>query len=240
MGLLWLNERRTMKQLTEKTDESFADTGLVVVAGGGGSRFGGRKNKLLVDFEGVPVILHSLRRFAPLLPSQQTIVVVSNDLRRELIPLIEHEDFFSRIKLVEGGAERQDSVFAGLNALPATCVIVAIHDAARPRTGIDLLAACVASARQRGSGVAAIPVRDTTKLVNEAGDVIETLDRNRLRATETPQVFDRALITDAYRQIITCGITVTDDAQAVELTGGQVHLVLHDNDNRKITFQSDL
>ncbi|MDT8390259.1 MAG: 2-C-methyl-D-erythritol 4-phosphate cytidylyltransferase [Lentisphaeria bacterium] len=229
-----------MKDPTEKTDETFSDTGLVIVAGGGGSRFGGRKNKLLVTFEGAPVILHSLRRFAPLLPCQQTIVVVSKDLRKELIPLIEHEDFFRWIKLVEGGSERQDSVFAGLKALPSTCVIAAIHDAARPRMGIDLLTACVQSARLRGSGVAAIPVRDTTKLVDQSGDVIKTLDRDALRATETPQVFDRALITTAYQEIISRGITVTDDAQAVELTGGKVHLVLHAGDNRKITFQSDL
>ena len=229
-----------MNQRLEKPGGTFSDTGLVIVAGGGGSRFGGGKNKLLVEFEGLPVILHSLRRFAPHLPPGHTVLVLSAALRGDLIPLIENEDFFPRIALVNGGSRRQDSVFAGLTALPRTCAIAAIHDAARPRAGLDLLTACVQSARLRGSGVAAIPVRDTTKVVNVDGDVIETLDRDTLRATETPQVFERTLILRAYREILNRGIAVTDDAQAVELTGGNVHLVLHAGDNRKITFQSDL
>lgn len=229
-----------MDQRTGQINETFSDTGLVIVAGGGGSRFGGGKNKLLVEFEGLPVILHSLRRFVPNLPSGHVVLVVSNALREELIPRLEEEDFFDRITIVEGGSERQDSVFAGLSALPLTCSIAAIHDAARPRAGVDLLAACVRSTRVRGSGVAAIPVRDTTKVVDSNGDVINTLDRGTLRATETPQVFDRVLITAAYQEIINRGIIVTDDAQAVELTGGRIHLILHDGDNRKITFQSDI
>ena len=212
----------------------------MIAAGGGGTRFGPGRNKLLVDVAGLPVLAHSLRRFCPHLPDGHTIVVVSEQSRAEIARLVESERLGGKVRLVAGGPERQDSVLNGLQALPPTATIAAIHDAARPYASLALLEQCVAAARQWGSGVAAVRMRDTVKRVSPEGAVLETLDREELCAAETPQVFRRDLILRAYRQVAHQGVRVTDDAQAVELTGGTVRLVSHQEGNRKITLASDL
>lgn len=216
----------------------FHDVGLVIAAGGLGTRFGG--DKLLAELDGEAVLLHSLRRFLPLFPPGQVVLVVSPRGEEAVTRLLLREKLAARLKMVHGGAERQDSVLQGLLALPETVAIAAIHDAARPRTSIELMRRCVESCRTFGSGVAAVRARDTMKVVGDDLKVVETLDRRKLCAAETPQVFDRESITAAYREMTRRGILVTDDAQAMELAGHPVYLVIHDEDNRKLTLPSDL
>lgn len=144
------------------------------------------------------------------------------------------------IRLVAGGATRQESVANGLGALPRAVAIVAIQDGARPCTPAGLLAACAASAREHGSGVAAHRVTDTIKIVSADGRVSCTPDRETLMASETPQVFRRELLARGLKFVQEHGIRVTDDAQAVEVSGADVCLVLHAFDNPKVTYPGDL
>jgi 2-C-methyl-D-erythritol 4-phosphate cytidylyltransferase len=218
----------------------FEDVGIVVAAGGSATRFGGERNKLLCELNGLPVVCHCLKTFlAGGVPAESIVVVVPEAQSSDFRAVFE-EHSLPAVRLINGGVARQDSVWAGINALPACVGIVAIHDAARPFTTLELLAACVESARERGSGVAAHKVTDTVKIAKADGQVMSTPDREILWAAETPQVFRRSLIESAYGRLALSGARLTDDAQAVEQMGGDVFLVAHESENRKITFARDL
>ncbi len=222
------------------SDSREHDVGLLVAAAGSSRRFGGAGSKLLRRLNGRPVVCHCLSRLAPVVPPSLTVVVVPCGRLQTFQAALADLPGASEFCVVEGGNSRQESVHIGLEHLPDRAGIVAVQDAARPQTDAELLRACIASAREFGSGVAARPVTDTIKLVDEHGTVVETLDRSRLWAAETPQVFERALITRAYARAARCGLSVTDDAQAVELLGDQVILVRAEPANPKITHPVDL
>jgi 2-C-methyl-D-erythritol 4-phosphate cytidylyltransferase len=216
------------------------DVGLVIAASGQSRRFGAGKNKLLCLLDGLPVFCHCLRNFLPGLDPANIVLSVSAELEGEFHRALQAAGLPSEIRLVLGGASRQESVFRGLQALPASVEIVAVQDAARPHTTLELLRSCVESARERGSGVAAHKVTDTIKVADKKGLVRATPERATLWAAETPQVFRRELLERAYRRVFANGQEVTDDAQAVELLPAPVYLVPHQANNAKITYPADL
>lgn len=216
-----------------------SDIGIVLAAGGSGRRFGG--NKLLEVLEGLPVFAHSLRTFLSLVPAEHLVLVVAEEERPAYETALKQLPFpTAGIKLAAGGASRQDSVLAGLAALPATIEFAAVHDAARPWMTAELAENCFASAREHGSGIAAHAVTDTIKVVDTDNRVLSTPPRDSLRAVETPQVFRRAELLAAYRQVLTTNQLVTDDASAMELAGIRPRLVVHVGNNAKITYRHDL
>jgi 2-C-methyl-D-erythritol 4-phosphate cytidylyltransferase len=214
--------------------------GLVVAAGGSGQRFGRGRNKLLVRWRGLALFCHSLATFLPLLRPGRIVIAAPPHLHPRFRRELQRAGLPEAIRLVAGGATRQESVAHGVRALPAAVTLVAVQDGARPCTAAALLAACAESARRRGSGVAARRVTDTIKLVEADGRVSGTPPRERLFAAETPQVFRRALLERGLAAAAAAGLTVTDDAQAVEAIGSPVYLVVHDGENPKITFPGDL
>lgn len=216
----------------------YADTGVVIVAGGGGTRFGG--NKLLVKIDGMPVFLHSLQTFARLVPAGHIVLVVSAEARHEFEHALTDAPFANGIHIVSGGRSRQESAFNGLKGLPEEVEFAAVHDAARPFVAPEIISACIDSARETGSGVAARRVTDTIKVVDEHNRVTATPARQTLCAAETPQIFRRQELLAAYEMIAGRGLSVTDEAAAMELAGHIVHLVVHDRNNRKITYPHDL
>ncbi|MFA5204837.1 MAG: 2-C-methyl-D-erythritol 4-phosphate cytidylyltransferase [Lentisphaeria bacterium] len=219
----------------------FPDLGLVVAAGGAGRRFGAGRNKLLEVWRGRPVFIHCLAALLPLVPPGQAVLVVPAGQQAAFEAALAAAGLAAcGLRLVAGGAERQDSVLNGLRALPPAAGVVAVQDAARPLTPPALLAACAESARTRGSGVAARRVTDTIKVAGADGRVVATPDRAALWAAETPQVFRRVLLERALAAAHTAGRRVTDDAQAVEALGEAVFLVGHADPNPKITFAHDL
>jgi 2-C-methyl-D-erythritol 4-phosphate cytidylyltransferase len=138
-----------------------------------------------------------------------------------------------------GGAERQDSVRAGLAALAADVELVAVHDAARPLVRPAAVSRAIALARESGAAILAVPVRDTIKRV--AGDrVLETPERSALVAAQTPQVFRTALLREALAKAEAEGFLGTDDAQLVERLGVAVRIAAGDPENLKITHPADL
>lgn len=216
------------------------DVGLIVAAGGTSSRFGGAVNKLLLTWRDRPVFAHCIANFLPLLEPANIVLVLPSSLIPEFTEAMRACRFPAAIRVVPGGAARQDSVMCGLAAMPPDAAFVAVQDAARPCTPPDLLARCVTAARSHGAAVAAHRIVDTLKRADAKGLVCETVARDGLWAAETPQVFDRAWLLEAYRQVRARGLAVTDDAQAVELLGHAAVLIENRQPNPKITVPEDL
>lgn len=216
------------------------DTGLVVAAAGSGSRFGPGRNKLLQMLDDVPVVCHCLRTFLTVIPARAAVVLTAPGTDNLFRDAFNRHGIPRDVAIASGGSRRQDSVFRGLELLPETAHVAVIQDGARPYSSAALLSDCIASARARGSGIAARPVVDTIKIAAPDGKVISTPDRSTLWAVETPQAFHRRLIQQCYARIIAAGYDVTDDAQALELSGEPVYLVEHREMNAKITYARDL
>ena len=214
-----------------------ATLGLVVVAGGASSRYG-RGNKLFERLEGKPLFLHCLESLVPVIGVANSVLVVprgADSLFREQLP-----EALQGLKLVPGGAERSASALAGIQALPEAVDYVAIQDAARPFATAVLLKACFDAAIHCGGAIAAHRVTDTIKVASPEGFIQETPDRSTLWAAETPQVFRRDWIEEAYAYCIQNRCPVTDDAQAVQLLGHPVRLVENHACNMKITYPEEL
>jgi len=143
------------------------------------------------------------------------------------------------LRLVEGGDHRQDSVRAGLAAVPGS-ELVLVHDAARPLCPPEVFHRVLDAARAHGAATAAVPVVDTVKRVDGDGRVLETLDRSRLVAVQTPQGFRADLLARAHRQALVDGIRADDDCALVERLAQPVQVVMGDPANVKVTRPADL
>jgi 2-C-methyl-D-erythritol 4-phosphate cytidylyltransferase len=145
-----------------------------------------------------------------------------------------------RVTLVRGGAERTDSVRNALAAVPADVDIVLVHDAARPLLTGDIIERCIVAAAAGRCAIAAVPVTDTIKEVDEGGRIVATPDRRLLRAAQTPQAFPAAVLRDAHARAHTDGVSATDDAALVSRYGATVIVVDGSPENIKITTPADL
>lgn len=206
----------------------------VVVAAGTSERMAG-VNKLFVPLRGKPLLAWSVdtcHRFRSI--TQIVLVLNERDLRRG--QMLTEQRTWSKVTLCSGGARRQDSVKAGLKRL-RSCDLVMIHDGARPFLTQELIDRGLQVARDTGAAVAAVPVKDTIKLVADERSVGETLQRDRLWAAQTPQIFSLDVITRAYEDL---RAEVTDDGAAVEHLGIDVHIFMGDYQNIKVTTPQDL
>ncbi len=208
--------------------------GAVIVAAGTSQRMGGI-NKLFAPLGGKPLLAWSVDTCEEHSLVQQ-IVLVLNDKDLACRRKLKEVRGWSKVTLCLGGARRQDSVKEGLKLIK-DCDWVMIHDGARPFLTQDLIEDGLKAARETGAAVAAVPVKDTIKLAGDERLVKETLQRGRLWAAQTPQVFSFDLITRAYENLTT---EVTDDAAAVERLGYKVQLYMGDYKNIKVTTSEDL
>lgn len=212
--------------------------GSIVVAAGSSERVGGGLPKQFQTLGTLPMFAVSV---AALLPFCDEAVVVAPpdgvERTKELLRSARVAGGFAKVRVVPGGDRRQDSVVNGLGALSPSIEFVLVHDAARPFVTAVVVERVIEALASSDAVVPAVPVPDTVKLV-EAEAVVETLDRSRLRLTQTPQGFRRTLLESAYLAIR--GRDVTDDAQAVELAGHSVHIVEGDPSNTKVTTPFDM
>lgn len=209
------------------------DSAAIIVAAGAGRRFGSAVPKQFVSLNNIPVFLWSVRAFRRTGLFSQIIVVVPAARLQRMGPLARRHGF----TLAPGGAERYDSVRAGLAVLDAGIRYVAIHDGARPLVSPRAIADGLAAARRKGASVVAVAARDTVKLSRRAGLVTATIPRAGVWLAQTPQTFRRAVIERAYERRPR---GVTDDAQVVEAMGRPVAIVPGDYSNFKITDRDDL
>ena len=207
----------------------------VIVAAGSSRRAG--FDKLAAPLAGVPVLRRSVDAFVA--AGCAAVVVVCPEERWQAVGL-EDASFAVPVLRVDGGAERQDSVEAGLNALPAGTRWVAVHDGARPLITAEGVQACLAAAQQTGAAACAHPIVDTLKRADAAGCTLpEKVSRDCLWGMETPQIFDVALLRRAYSCVSEQGLVVTDEVSAMESIGVATHLV-QGGPNLKITLPGDL
>jgi 2-C-methyl-D-erythritol 4-phosphate cytidylyltransferase len=215
-------------------------TSALIVAAGKGTRMGADVDKLWLEIAGRPVIAHTWRQFNDADCVDEIILVVRDGMQPHFTELAGKFLFQKPFRLVAGGAERQDSVWNGLNALSPQSEIVAIQDAARPCTGADLIAATIDAARETGAAVAAQPVTDTIKETSDGKTISRTVDRSRLWSVQTPQTFRVEVIRRAIAAARERKMVLTDDTAACELIGQPVRLVKSAAPNPKVTVPADL
>jgi 2-C-methyl-D-erythritol 4-phosphate cytidylyltransferase len=212
----------------------------VIVAAGAGQRLGAGRPKALVPLGGRPLLEHALGRLAAL-PWLDPLVVVGPPAQRaELAALLARQP--RPVLLVDGGERRQDSVLAGVRAVPAARDCVLVHDAARPFVPVERLAELAAAARRLGAALLAVPVPDTVKQArdDDPGLCAGTVPREHLRAAQTPQAFRRAELLELLEHAAREGRAVTDEAALFEAAGRPVGLVEGSARNFKVTTAHDL
>lgn len=210
------------------------EVGAVIVAAGRSERMGG-VDKLFAPLAGRPLLSHTLLAFEDA-PYIDRVAVVASERNLAAVRELVAESRFARVQaVVPGGARRQDSVRAGLEAL-AGVELVVVHDGARPLVAAELVTRVVEAARASGAAICAIPARDTVKEVDQ-GEVMRTLDRGRLWLAQTPQAFRFDLLLEAHRAFEG---EATDDAAMVEALGHTVRVVEGDPHNVKVTTPEDL
>jgi 2-C-methyl-D-erythritol 4-phosphate cytidylyltransferase len=214
-------------------------TGAVIVAAGRGTRMGG-VDKCALSLAGEPILLHSVRAFAPVV--DRLVVVVAPD-RVQAWERVVADAAWPRIDaIVPGGDTRAESVHAGLAALNGEMgsAAILIHDGARPLVSARTIRQCLEAADAYGAAIAAIPVTDTIKRVHE-GIIIETPDRSALWAAQTPQGFRANLLHAAFAWARKTGQgPFTDEAGLIEAYGHPVHVVQGDVTNIKVTNREDM
>ncbi|MCX5198743.1 2-C-methyl-D-erythritol 4-phosphate cytidylyltransferase [Streptomyces sp. NBC_00249] len=223
-------------------------TAAVIPAAGRGVRLGPGAPKALRSIGGTPMLIHAVRAMARSRAVSLVVVVAPSDGAAEVRHLLDEHALPDRteIVVVPGGDTRQESVRAGLDALPADITSVLIHDAARPLVPVDTVDSVVEAVRDGAPAVVpALPLADTVKEVEpgrpgEPEPVVATPERARLRAVQTPQGFDLATLLSAHEAIAVAGEGATDDAGMVERTGVTVMVVPGHEEAFKVTRPLDL
>jgi 2-C-methyl-D-erythritol 4-phosphate cytidylyltransferase len=214
------------------------DVGVVIVAAGESSRTTGTELKQFRWVAGKPMLLHSLQAFMARADVVSVVCVIPQQFVPDPPPWIFQCDV-DRLLLSVGGRTRTESVRHGLEDLPNEAQIALIHDAARPLVDDTLVDRVVAKARAGTCCVPALPVIDTIKEADEAGNVTRTLDRARLWRVQTPQGFPRDLIERAHREARAVNASATDDAALCERAGIPVAIVAGSERAMKITEEAD-
>jgi len=211
----------------------------VIVAAGRGSRMGLDRNKVLYSLCGEPIVVRTVRAFEESGLFDGGIVVVTGACDLEEMKAMFAAAGLRVRAVVEGGADRQESVCRGIEACDENADIIAIHDGARPLVTREVIEATIVSAKAHGSGVAAVQLKDTVKRIDADGCVVDTPRRDMLRAVQTPQTFDAKLIRQAHARFAR-GERATDDAMLAEWMGHTVYLTPGDVENIKLTTPEDM
>lgn len=169
-----------------------------------------------------------------------SVIVDATDLEMCQSTVIAPNAFQKVGDLVVGGQTRQVSVFNGLQSLPTDADCVIVHDGVRPFVTDEMIFACIEAADEWGAAVAAVPAKDTIKVASADGFIVDTPDRDKLWAVQTPQAFRASVLLDAHAFAKREGVTATDDAALVEQLGFKVKIVSGSDSNLKITTPNDL
>jgi len=206
-------------------------------------RFGASCPKQFLDLAGLPILVRTCRAFLDMEAIRWLAVAAPTDYLQHTIDLLRLHlapDHMARMLFTVGGVTRQDSVRAGLNALPAAIELVLVHDAARPLVDQAIILRCLHGAARFGAVIAAVPVKDTLKKVMDSGLIRETVDRTLLWQAQTPQAAQRELLERAFAEADRNQFVGTDEASLLEAAGIPVQVVEGGERNFKITRPEDL
>ena len=217
----------------------------IIVAGGSGTRMNNDTPKQFLEINGKPILMHTIARFYLYSPLTKIIVVLPKKEIDYWQHLVSQHDFDYDYKVVEGGKTRFQSVKNGLATIepdsadtaPDMQSTVAIHDGVRPLVPVKTIGLSYMEASQKGSGIAAIPLKDSIRSVQEDGQT-KALNRDQFRLMQTPQTFRVNSLKAAYEIEETPDLT--DDATVFERAGNPIHLVPGAFENIKITTPEDL
>ncbi|NUR36114.1 MAG: 2-C-methyl-D-erythritol 4-phosphate cytidylyltransferase [Gemmatimonadaceae bacterium] len=214
------------------------DVGVVIVAGGSGTRVGGGELKQFRWVAGKPMLLHSVQTFMARPDVGTVVVVLPSQYAGDPPPWLFQCDV-DRLLVSLGGRTRSESVANGLDDLPDEAEVVLVHDAARPLVGAATIDRVVSAVRAGRSVIAALPVVDTLKQVDDEGRIVATVPRDNLWRAQTPQGFPRRVIVDAHRRARADRIEATDDAALLERLGIAVEVVRGSERALKVTDVGD-
>ena len=214
--------------------------GVVIVAAGSGSRMKRDINKQFIKLDGKEIIAYTIEKFYKSEDIDDIVIVIKENEEKYFIENIINKYGFDNIKLAYGGKERQDSVYNGIKKLNRNCEIVLIHDGARPFVNEDIIKNSIEEAKENNAVVVGVPVKDTIKVVDSDGNIVDTPNRSLLWSVQTPQSFKYEIITKAYEYAYSNDYYGTDDAMLVEHIGYNVKMIECSYDNIKITTEEDL
>lgn len=203
------------------------------------NNFGGT-NKNLLNLMGEPILIRTLKTFSQVERVNFLIVVVGEHEIETVEKLLNATPELKPWVVTVGGSERQFSIANGLKLLPDDSEIVLVHDAARPLVSTKTIDEVIDAAQKFGGSIAAVPAKDTIKIVGADGFVRFTPPRRELVAVQTPQGFKRDILLRAYQKANDEGFLGTDDSSLVERLGIRIKVVTSGYDNLKITTPEDI
>jgi 2-C-methyl-D-erythritol 4-phosphate cytidylyltransferase len=218
----------------------------ILPAAGLGTRMGAETPKQFLELEGIPIVVHSVRRIASCPLVTDIIVATRADAVASLNERLQTERLRPAVRVVQGGDSRQDSVAQALAQVADDTEIVLVHDAVRPFVTAEQIVRVIEEARRCKAAILGIPAMDTVKEVKRASlpeDVAlitGTIPRERVVLAQTPQAFATKLIKEAFARAQADGVSASDEAGLVERIGHDVHVVLGSERNMKITKPADM
>ena len=207
----------------------------VIVAGGSGSRMGNATPKQFLEVGGKPLLIHTIQAFLSAFEDISIVVVLPEIHLQTGQQLIDKAFSSHKIKITTGGVTRFESVKNGIQLAPDQSIVF-VHDAVRCMVSADLIRACYAKAMVTGSAIPVISVKDSIRRITENGS--EVVNREVLRAVQTPQTFNASILKAAFLQPY--HESFTDEATVVEFNGGAVELIEGEETNIKVTYPADL
>ncbi|MDG5768164.1 2-C-methyl-D-erythritol 4-phosphate cytidylyltransferase [Balneolales bacterium ANBcel1] len=221
-------------------------TGVIIPAAGSGTRMGSGQVKQLLSLRGRPVLAHTVHRLMMLetvrylvIPTSPELIQTTRNIASQCLREAGREKDVI-LDVIHGGDERMDSVKNGLlHLMGSSADVVLIHDAVRPCFPLNAVREAIRLALSNGAAILGIPASDTVKVVRD-GQVVSTPERKSVWLAQTPQVFRKDILVDAYKKAEKSGFKATDDASLAEFAGYPVYMVRGSQENIKITYPSDL
>ena len=209
-------------------------------AAGQSRRMKSATNKNFLEIDGQPILLHTLLKFSKSDKIDRLIVAAAVDEVEFVEEMLNSAEGLKPFQVVVGGSERQYSIANALKLVSDDCDVVLVHDAARPLVSVETINSVVEAAKICGGAIAAVPEKNTIKVIDDNGFVVDTPQRSKLISVQTPQGFKREIIMQAYEQAERDNFLGTDDASLVERLGCKVKIVKSDYKNIKITTPEDI
>ena len=212
---------------------------VIILAAGSGKRMMADKNKILLDLGDRPIIAHTIARFYDHPMVRKIILAIREEDEDQIDSIIATYGFNDIVKVV-GGAERQDSIYNCMGVLSDDTHILLIHDGARPFVDEDIITRSILETIECGATCVGVPSKDTVKIVDQEGLVIDTPDRSQVWCAQTPQTFSFDLIREAHTRARQESFLGTDDASLVERYGHKVKMIMGSYMNNKIQTHEDI